>query len=141
MGVAIGVFFGVLIPVAQIPLSATVAVVVRANVPAAVASTLVTNPATFGPLYFVAYRVGERVLGTRDAGVTEASLEARSTGWTQWTSFLWERLHALGRPLLIGLAIMAVLLSVASYVAIELLWRVSTILAWRRRARERRPRD
>ena len=35
LGMAIGIFFGFLLPVAQIPLSASTAVVLRANVPAA----------------------------------------------------------------------------------------------------------
>ena len=51
MGVALGVFFGLLIPIAQIPLSVAAAVVMRANIPTAVASTLVSNPVTFGPIY------------------------------------------------------------------------------------------
>ena len=43
LGMAIGVFFGFLIPVAQIPASAAVAVALRANLPTAMASTLVTK--------------------------------------------------------------------------------------------------
>ncbi len=65
LGMAVGVFFGLLIPIAQIPLSAAAAVALRANVPAAVASTLVTNPVTFGPVYYVAWRLGSAVLGGR----------------------------------------------------------------------------
>jgi uncharacterized protein (DUF2062 family) len=63
LGMALGVFFGLLIPLAQIPLSAAAAVALRANVPAAVASTLVTNPVTFGPIYYAAWRVGSAMLG------------------------------------------------------------------------------
>ena len=63
MGVALGIFFGLLVPVAQIPLSVGAAVLMRANVPAAAASTLVTNPLTFGPLYYVAYQLGHRITG------------------------------------------------------------------------------
>ena len=66
LGVALGVFFGLLIPIAQIPLSAAAAVALRANLPAAMASTLVTNPATFGPVYYAAWRVGSAVLGEPD---------------------------------------------------------------------------
>nr|WP_249221378.1 DUF2062 domain-containing protein [Cupriavidus sp. KK10] len=50
-GLALEFFFGLLIPLAQIPLSAAAAVALRANVPAAVASPLVTNPMTLGPIY------------------------------------------------------------------------------------------
>src|SRR5690606_5517404 len=50
LGVALGIFFGLLIPLAQIPLTAVAAIILRANLPAAAASTLVTNPVTFGPV-------------------------------------------------------------------------------------------
>ena len=39
LGLALGIFFGLLIPVAQIPFAAATAVVLRANLPMAVAST------------------------------------------------------------------------------------------------------
>ncbi|MDO9012883.1 MAG: DUF2062 domain-containing protein [Gallionella sp.] len=55
---ALGVFFGLLIPIAQIPLTVAAAIVMRANVPAAAASTLITNPITFGPIYYGAYWLG-----------------------------------------------------------------------------------
>ena len=63
LGVALGIFFGLLIPVAQMPASALFAVILRANLPMAVASTLVSNPVTFGPVYYGAYRLGQAVLG------------------------------------------------------------------------------
>jgi len=39
LGMALGFFFGLLVPLALIPLTAAAAVALRANVPAAVAST------------------------------------------------------------------------------------------------------
>ena len=69
LGLALGIFFGLLVPVAQIPLSAAAAVALRANLPMAVASTLVTNPVTFGPVYFGAYQLGKFVLGEDTASV------------------------------------------------------------------------
>ena len=60
---AVGIFFGLLVPIAQIPLSVGAAIVMRANVPAAVSSTLVSNPLTFAPIYYLAYRTGLLVTG------------------------------------------------------------------------------
>ena len=54
LGMAIGIFFGLLIPIAQIPASAAVAIVLRANLPAAKGSTRETNPLTVGPIYYLA---------------------------------------------------------------------------------------
>jgi uncharacterized protein (DUF2062 family) len=65
LGVGIGVFFGLLIPIAQIPFAAAAAVILRANLPAAAASTLVTNPITFAPVYFAAYKIGAWVTGEK----------------------------------------------------------------------------
>ncbi len=50
-GVGIGVFFGFLIPVLQIAFSAIVAIVLRANLPVAAISTLVSNPFTYAPIF------------------------------------------------------------------------------------------
>ena len=59
----VGIFFGLLVPIAQIPLSVGAAIVMRANLPAAVSSTLVSNPLTFAPIYYLAYRTGLLVTG------------------------------------------------------------------------------
>ncbi len=63
LGVAIGAFFSIITPIAQIPLSAGVAMVLRANVPWAIAGTLLNTPATFGPVYYAAWKVGSLLLG------------------------------------------------------------------------------
>ena len=62
LGVGLGIFFGFLIPLAQIPVSALSATILRANVPTAIASTLVTNPVTFAPIYVIAYKLGNKLL-------------------------------------------------------------------------------
>jgi len=126
LGVALGVFFGLLIPIAQIPVSVAVAVVLRANIPAAAASTLVTNPITFGPVYYGAYHLGAWVTGAKAVPAPAIAEDAS----------LWERVTALGRPLLVGLAITAVLVGLTTYVLIALIWRWR-ILSKRRNRRAR----
>jgi uncharacterized protein len=149
MGLAIGVFFGLLIPVAQIPFSAAVAVVVRANLPVAVASTLVTNPVTFGPLYFGAYRLGKFVLGKNalpEEEVTAVIAQARGDGVaadqipsgvvdriTGW----WQQLGKLGKPLVVGLAILATIMGLVTYFLVSGIWALSILWSRRRRLRER----
>ncbi len=122
LGVALGVFFGLLIPVAQIPLTATAAIVLRANLPAAAASTLISNPVTFGPLYYAAYRLGSWVTG-------ETSLpqeDAETARMPEPDKTLWQRVTSLGKPLLVGLLIMASLCGLATYALIDLFWRWRT---------------
>lgn len=126
LGVAIGVFFGLLIPIAQIPFSAAAAVLLRANVPAAAASTLVTNPVTFGPVYYAAYKLGVWIHGgeAADAPPKPASAENEDSG-------LLDQLGKLGLPLITGLAIMAVTFGFASYAIISAIW------YWRVKSRRR----
>ncbi len=123
LGVALGVFFGVLIPLAQIPLSAAAAVVLRANLPAAAASTLVSNPITFAPIYIAAYKLGSALTGEEAAPPKRPAAEAHPS-WTQ-------RILNLGKPLLLGLGLMAVAAGLASYAAVSLVW--LAVCALRRR--------
>ncbi len=127
MGVAMGVFFGFLIPVAQIPLATGAAILLRANVPAAAASTLVTNPITFGPVYYAAYQLGVWIYGAEDPPqIPETPPEVVEE------LSLWESLGQLGLPLITGLSIMALVFGIASYFLISAIW------YWRVKARRRR---
>lgn len=140
LGVALGVFFGLLIPVAQIPAAATGAVVLRANLPMAVASTLVTNPVTFAPVYLAAYQIGRLVLGEDaapaaqdDAALAPAALAtepAQDAGWLA-------RLGAVGKPLVVGLGILAVGCGALVYVLISAGWALRVRWKRRRQLRQR----
>lgn len=145
LGLALGIFFGLLIPVAQIPVSATVAVLLRANLPMAVASTLVTNPVTFGPVYYGAYRLGKRILG--EPALTEAQAEALlksahaapdpEQGWTDRLAHWSSKLRTVGKPLIVGLSIIATVSGLAVYFLTSALWILKTRWTRRRRLRER----
>lgn len=128
MGVALGVFFGLLIPIAQIPISAAAAILLRANVPAA-ASTLVTNPVTFGPIYYGAYQLGLWVTGQEKAAPVPDPHGSTETG-------IWQRLKNMGLPLVVGLAIAATLMGFLSYGLISFFWYLRVI---RKRRQGRRP--
>jgi len=143
LGVALGMFFGLLIPVAQIPFSAALAVLLRANLPVAVASTLVTNPVTFGPVYYGAYQLGKWVLleptpSAEDMArllarkAEEAEAAADLSLW-EGVVLAWERLRTVGKPLLVGLAIIASLTGLSAYFLISGLWALK--IRWSRRRR------
>ena len=140
VGVALGVFFGLLTPVAQIPMAAGAAIVLRANVPAAVGSTLVTNPFTFAPIYVLAYRAGAAMLGEKvpaDASIVAMAEEQASATADDrpWWRAARERVAALGKPLLLGLSTFAVAAGALTYLVIMLAWRLRTVLERRRRLR------
>jgi len=132
LGVALGLFFGLLIPIAQIPLSATAAIVLRANVPAAIASTLITNPITFGPIYYGAYQLGAWVTGDDIPADDDESIGAKKI---DADANLWQRLAARGKPLLVGLTITATLIGLLTYGLITLIWRWRILSKRRNRRR------
>lgn len=131
LGVALGVFFGLLIPLAQIPVTAAAAIVLRANLPAAAASTLISNPVTFAPLYYTAYHLGAWLTGE----TALPSENAGTRGVPEENKTVLQRIKALGKPLLVGLSIMACIAGVTTYVLIDLLWRWRTGARWRRRGK------
>ena len=139
LGLALGVFFGLLIPVAQIPAAATLAVLLRAHLPSAMASTLVTNPVTFGPVYWAAYQLGEVIVGAADAGVAPSSdLSAVApatppdddtvTSWWTWAA-------GVGKPLMVGLSIVATVAATLTYMSVNVLWTLRVRRARRQRLR------
>jgi len=152
-GFAIGIFFGLLIPVGQIPISGAVAVLMRVNVPVAMASTFISNPVTFGPLYYAAYKLGRAVVGEEEAepppgfedhGAWPDPMQVIEPPWMEpdvgFFHGLWLRLEAMGKPLLVGLAIIASVGAVLADLLVNALWRLNARIAWRRRINERRER-
>lgn len=138
LGLAIGVFFGLLIPVAQIFFAAAAALLLRANIPAAVGSTLITNPITFAPVYYAAYHLGAWMLAHLDVSVAEVDLD-RVAARTETGLALWvDRVATVGAPLALGLLTLAVCLSVLIYFAVHWTWRLRIVRAWQRRKANRR---
>ena len=136
LGMALGFFFGLLIPLAQIPLSAAAAVALRANVPAAVASTLVTNPLTFGPIYYAAWRVGSALLGeppTAEHAPAEREVDAAES--ESWWATAKRRILGVGKPLLLGLAILATAVGLVTYFLVLAAWKLAVL--WKRHRRRR----
>ncbi len=149
MALSIGLFFGLLIPVAQIPLAGIAAVLLRANIPIAVLSTLITNPVTFAPIYIFAYQLGALILGEpHQAAVpppeppvsSELSaltdLNIPDPGLFTWLAGWWDSVISAGKPLLIGLLTLATVAGMSAYVLVSWIWRVRTF--WVRRQRQRR---
>jgi len=128
-GAAIGVFFGLLIPVAQIPLSAVAAILLRANLAVAMGSTLITNPLTFGPIYYAAYHAGLWILGVAENSEYAASLSGSTgsgSGIDAGIGF-FEQAIAIGQPLLLGLLIFASLIGMAIYLIIHFAWSLGAL--------------
>jgi uncharacterized protein (DUF2062 family) len=137
LGLALGVVLGRLVPVAQIFFAAGAALLLRANIPAAVGSTLITNPITFAPMYYAAYHLGAWMLGSANVPMTEVELDTvaaeTATGLALWV----DRLYTVGPPLALGLLTLAASLSVLIYFAVHWTWRLRIVRAWQRRKARR----
>lgn len=124
--VAIGVFFGFLIPVAQFLFAIATAIVLRANVAIAAASTLVSNPLTFPPIYWAAYKLGRFILGEPDDEAGALRIESETEALLARQGFIegiWSSIQAAGAPLMVGLAAMAITGAVLGFALVWLLWR------------------
>ncbi|AJP71592.1 DUF2062 domain-containing protein [Sphingomonas hengshuiensis] len=126
-GVALGMVTGILVPMGQIPASAVLALPLRANIPAAAATTFFTNPLTTPPLWGLAYWLGSHLIGPRAAQAT-ASV---TPGWADWL------LHQVGPALLVGLVTLTAILTLIGYFGSALAWRLWIARKWRRRSAER----
>lgn len=133
-GVAIGLFCGLIPGPLQMMTAAIFAVLLRANLPVALLVTLYTNPLTILPLYLLAYRLGAWVCGVE---IVHPALPV--AGWAEWGGQIAALFSALGKPLAVGLPLLALLLAAAGYAAVHIAWRVSVLYRWKIR-RTRTPR-
>jgi uncharacterized protein (DUF2062 family) len=108
------------------------AVLFRVNLPVATFTTLYTNPFTIVPLYLLAYEIGIRVTGTSGTSAIPPFPEVH---WQGAFTQVWAWLMAMGKPLLIGLPLLAIGLAVIGYVAIRLFWRLFVLWKWHQRNR------
>jgi uncharacterized protein (DUF2062 family) len=144
VGAGIGVFFGFLIPVLQIAGAALFALVLRANLPVAALSTLVSNPLTYAPIGVLAYKTGAAILGepvepaAAQAQALAEAAAAATIGAADEPSWI-ERAKAIGKPLLLGLAVFAIVGGFGAWALVHLAWTAGVWIKRRRRRRKSLP--
>lgn len=132
-GVALGIFFAVATPVAQIVFAIVAAIALRANVVLAIATTFVGNPLTLPFVYYWAYGIGAFLLGESAVSPAEVVAEAEAAASyafdiTVWFPVLMDWLSTVGPRLAVGVAILAVSAAVLAYGAVHAvagLWSLS----------------
>lgn len=137
--VAIGLFSGLVPGPLQMLAAALLAIPLKKNLPVALITTFYTNPFTIVPLYVLAYAYGRLLLG---AGHQPAEIRPFEWDWVHWIDSMQALLEwalTLGKPLALGLVALALTLAALGYAAVQLAWRIYVVLAWRARARRRRP--
>jgi uncharacterized protein len=137
LGAGIGVFFGFMVPVLQIAGAAVFAMLLRANLPVAAFATLVSNPVTYAPIGLLAYQTGAALLGEPVAADAAQALDefddlppVAQTGW-------FEKLQSIGKPLLLGLSVFAVIGGVGTWALVHLAWTLGVQMKRRQRLRAR----
>ena len=113
-GVAVGLFTG-LIPGSnpvQFFFAALFAIVFKVNLPVAIITTLYSNPFTILPIYAAAYAIGAFVTGNGAGALPQAELHLMDKSIGEWIPALVDWVVALGKPLLVGLVLLALLLSI-----------------------------
>ena len=135
--VAAGLFCGLIPGPFQMLAAAACCLVFRVNLPLALLTTLYTNPFTIVPLYLAAVTLGRLALG--EAGNDLAAppgYDFQNPGAWMHAMSAWA--YGLGKPLVIGLVLLAVLLAAIGYFAVKAAWRWHLVRAWRHRRAARR---
>ncbi len=143
-GFAVGLFSG-LVPGSnpvQFTAAALLAVGFHVNLPIAVLVTLYSNPFTIVPLYYIAFKLGQAVLLQSGNAAPPAGPSFEGQSFETWipSAFAW--LTSVGKPLLAGIPLLAVILGVTGYFLLDWAWRLHVRCEWalRRRRRARRAR-
>lgn len=138
-GVAVGMFTG-LVPGSnpvQFTAAAIFSTIFRVNLPVAVFVTLYTNPFTIVPLYILAYKLGALFIGQGNAKVPHHELNVWDLPFSEWIPALVHWATAMGKPLALGLVLMALVFAAVGYAAVHLAWRAYVVLKWRKRKMRR----
>lgn len=121
---AVGLFFAFVPVPFQMILAAVGAVALHGNLPISVALVWLTNPLTMPPIFYTAYLLGAKILGT---SATDTSFSEFSWDW------LISGLSTIWQPFLLGCFIMGTAAAVLGYTGIHIIWRLLVLHRWRHR--------
>jgi uncharacterized protein (DUF2062 family) len=136
-GTAVGLFCGLVPGPLQMLSAALLAILFRVNLPVAVILTWYTNPFTIVPLYYIAYKLGMFVTGGNSRSLPGGDLDLLGLPIADWVPALLTWLAAMGKPFLLGLFLLALILAVSGYLLALAAWRVHVMLSWKKRRRMR----
>ena len=134
MGVAVGLFCGLIPGPLQVAGTIIACSLLRGNIVAGVVTTFYTNPLTIIPLYIAAFHIGDRLLpGT----YTLQPFGNATFGSAEWVGAVYDWIQALGWPLAVGLPVMGLWFAVNGYWLVNYLW-LRPVLARLKRMKLRR---
>lgn len=133
LAVAAGMIGGLIPGPLQMLTAGLLAVLLRCNFPIALVTTLYSNPLTIAPLYLAAYKLGSWVTGMNGR---DQLAPLPQFDWTQLLDSTRALMHwsiGLGKPLLVGLPLLALLLALLGYALVRVGWSCSIRRQWRKR--------
>ncbi|KIA79488.1 MULTISPECIES: DUF2062 domain-containing protein [Chromobacterium] len=133
MGVAVGLYSGVMPGFTQKATALALTLLLRVNLPAAMVVSLYSNPFTVLPLYYLAYRYGRCLLGETGPATMTAPPSFFGLGPMAWLGRMLAWLAELGWPLLVGMPALGLTLGAAGYLATRVVWRWAVVSAWNNR--------
>ncbi|MBW8784472.1 MAG: DUF2062 domain-containing protein [Novosphingobium sp.] len=119
-GVALGLFVGVMIPLAHFVVAAFLAVFIRANIPAALAATFIGFPVIYVGIVALAYKIGELLLNVDKLTAVQPISETMQH--TQTDKLLTQLTHK-GLDTAVGLLVIATVLAIVGYFGTSIVWR------------------
>jgi len=127
---ALGLFIAFMPVPGHFLIAALCALALRINIPVAFITTLVSNPITMGPMYYLCYQVGVSLL----------DVPARPFAFEMSLAWLGNQFLTIWQPLLLGCFLLGTIAAIGGYVGLDMVWRASIAdyLARRRAARAER---
>lgn len=126
-GAAIGLFCAFLPIPFQMVVAASFALIWRANLPLSVGLVWITNPLTMAPIFYFTYKLGAWILQIPPSSVHQQHS-------VQW---LFDHLHLLWRPLLLGSVICGILTAIIGYITVHVLLKQQAWQRWKMRRNNR----
>ena len=119
----VGVFCAFLPIPAQMAVAAVTAIIVRCNLPIAVALVWISNPITIPPIFFACYKFGAWLL---EVPPRDFTIELSWSWLTNVFVDIW-------KPLIAGSLVAGCVFSISSYVSVKLFWRYYIAMQWGKR--------
>jgi hypothetical protein len=126
-GLVLGLFIGVLPFLGHTPVVVVAALLLRVNLPIAIASTWIANPLTYGPIFYAEYLLGNFLMKLPPAALS------MDLPWKD----LIAALARTWRPLWLGAVVTGLLLAGTAYLLSNALWRLTTQKRLKRREERR----
>lgn len=125
-GAAIGALFCVIPLPVQVPLAVVGAILLRANLPAAVAATLISNPITMVAILTAAWKVGSLVIGEV---VNSPAFDPHRFDFANLLSVQgWlDAFNGVAEPVAVGLPFVGGALALVVYVGVMTGWRLAVL--------------